>query len=217
MLIFYHLEKTAGSSFRKMCVDYFGANQCEGLYGPNSKSTSEGMRAFSRPGPHRAKKIAEYLMRQQPNFFSTHFIKPVRNHLPSGITSVAFFRDPAARLVSHYNHWRQQGHFEGSFKDFLDDEKFSNWQSKRFTIQEMENVSIVGLTERFDESVSLINARLDLKLKRLHTNKTRKHSHQVELTDLDAETRRMIDERNTEDAELYKAVCERFERDQAVI
>jgi hypothetical protein len=135
--------------------------------------------------------------------------------LPDDLASVAFFREPVARLVSHYNHWKVAGYFKGSFRDFYQSEKYCNWQAKRFSIAEMEKLTCAGVTEHFSESLALINYRLGLELSPRHKNKTPWRAFQISAKSLDANVRNEILHLNQRDVELYDAVLRRFARDAA--
>lgn len=220
MIVHYHIEKSAGSSFRDLCRDYFGRDATETLYGATSKSTSERVRQIVYPhGPHdndiadRFDPLAAFLIERQPAFFSTHAIRPMRRRLPQGLTTVAFFREPIARVISHYNHWRQQGNFEGTFEEFFEQKRFCNWQAKRFSVAQMEALNFVGLTERFDESIAIINAGLGLSLKSRYTNKTPWRPSKIKRSKLAPETLARLELLNAADIELYAAVRRKFVAD----
>ena len=220
MLVHYHVEKTAGSSFRDLCLEYFGAAACGTLYGPSSKSTSTEMRDLIYPdgvdnlnSDAKADRLIEYLQRRRPSFFSTHFIAPLRRRMQPGVTTVAFFREPVARVVSHYNHWHLKGHFTGEFRDFYQRENFRNWQSQRFSLEEMAGLSFACLTEEFGSSIAMLNAELGVALAPRHTNKTPWRPFQIRLNSLNDRTRREIAQLNAKDIELYDAVRQRFYRD----
>jgi len=75
-----------------------------------------------------------------------------------------FLRDPIARYMSHFNYQRVRVARPWTIDQFLDEERFANYHTKRFAgrfdldvaKQALdESFDFVGLTDRFDESLLL--------------------------------------------------------------
>lgn len=220
MLVFFHIEKAAGSSIRDMCFNYYGRSNCESLYGVDSKSTSANMREIAYPNGakdavplERAKRVAAFLRQNQPAFFSSHMIRPLRPRLGPHAKTLASFREPIARVISNYNHWKQRGLIDCSFEEYYEDPLNCNYQSKRISLEDMNSLDFIAIAEDIPKSVALLNARLNATFKPRHNNKTPRAKSEIRVEELDEGTRDRLAKRNSRDTELYAAVRERFEKE----
>ena len=217
MLVFFHLEKTGGSSFREMCRSYFGQSNCQMLYGRDSKSTTKEISLFyysndiqSLSPNLRARKIISYFEKNNCKFFSSHFPRKFYDELPADWITVAFFRDPVSRLVSHYNHWRRAGYIDEDFQSFYRNEKMQNWYAKRMSKEDVFNLSFVGITEKFNESIDIINSSLNITLSPISINKNKFSLKNINTNKLPQSILNDIKSINYLDYELYRIANNRF-------
>ncbi|MEO1236410.1 MAG: hypothetical protein AAFX76_06430 [Planctomycetota bacterium] len=153
MLVFAHIEKTAGKTMRSLLRRHFGPRQCD---------------LYNGPGVLRERDWG-FIRRHYPRLecMVGHACMPETfiGRRP-GVRMFTFLRDPIARAASAY----QYGHHRG--RDMLDFEEWArrtaNFQTRALTrrkhpqadadeaIQILEErVGFVGLVESFDESLIL--------------------------------------------------------------
>jgi sulfotransferase famil protein len=169
-LCFCHMIKTAGTTIQYILRNSFGAGHVEIL---DPLIRTEEIRR---------------LLRINPRIVSLggHFLRPdsgLEEMFP-GIRYVTFLRDPVDRYLSHYNYGRRKNHHRMSIEERLRIVSESNYQTKYllgarlpadrdFTAGEehlekakrilREEYSFVGLVDRFDESLLLLQRTLDCK------------------------------------------------------
>jgi hypothetical protein len=167
LIVFVHIPKTAGSSFRLAAERHFGPEALLFDYGPEAAQTSplvkhwvytrqepEGFREAVASGPYR--------------FLSGHFNREKYADLPDA-RLVTWMREPVARLWSSYRHWRRHQDFSGSFADFLEQPRRQNQQA-RILGDRLDGLSFVGLTEHYASDLEAFNAAFDTRLWMLRAN-----------------------------------------------
>jgi Sulfotransferase family len=226
--LFLHIPKTAGQSLNAILASQHDPSriyrlyQCEALEGFKTLPEEERTR-FTCVMGHTAYGLHEYYQ---------------------GCTYVTMVRQPVARVLSLYYYVRSRsGHYlwqqatKGGLEDCLRDRisvEFDNGQvrllSGRYDVpygtcsrdmleQAKANVTgsfaVVGLTERFDESVALMKKRLVWKslpyYKRENVNRTKPSQHQAEERVLS-----LIRSHNAYDLEFYSWAKSRFEETLAL-
>ena len=157
MIYFKHIQKTAGTTFKTLLRSNFGAYHVEA----NKTKSKE----FSSKDYKLASKV----------FLK---IKAVSGHnLPSpdhlkvpGIVPVIFLRDPVLRCVSHYQDQVTRGGLTLSFEEWISDPTYQNFMVRSVSGSEDLNQAkkilkeyffFVGFTERFRESLELLNLLLE--------------------------------------------------------
>ena len=195
-----HIEKTGGTSLRDAFAAAFGPGRCEMLYGSGSRTTTPAMQAAAydeaRGGEaldERWDRVAERLLRLRPAFFATHAIGPMRERLHGHAQFVTVFREPVARIVSHYNHWHRLGEVRSDFEAFYRTPAFADWQSNRFTPAQVDELAAVGVTERWDDTLRVMEARFGLRLPPVRHNRTGLLRSRVRAERLDEATRAAIE------------------------
>lgn len=167
MIVFLHIHKTGGTTFRSILEKNFGASCC------HTNQTRREM--FSQADLEFVKKVFPRL-----NAITGHnMVDPLRFSVPSPFYAT-FMRDPVARVISHYQHVVLSGKKMTAFEDSLRKNSFlNNWQVKLMAGGEdldkakrfLERCDFVGLTEKFNRSLEIFGklapCPLDLHYKRL--------------------------------------------------
>ncbi|MCF8108923.1 MAG: sulfotransferase family protein [Desulfohalobiaceae bacterium] len=210
MIVFVHLNKTAGTTFKFILRNTFGLRHCD-LQSklPRRPVTEDDLCFAHKVFPFGLKSVAG------------HGLIDPRHHLTGRHHYVTFLRDPLKRGASHYQHIKRARHRYQktySFEEFLEDTRLHNLQVKTIAgsedlakaKQELANhYHFVGLTERFDESLQILQAigpeRLNLGYHRLHT--ARENSAKREVLD-DPGKRSLLADHNALDRALYRFVQE---------
>jgi len=129
--------------------------------------------------------------------------------------TIAFFRDPVKRIVSNYLHDAKHNAYTGSFSEFYRLKRNRNIQAKLMREVPLESIGFIGLTEKFEESINLINQVYGIRLTHLSKNRG-DYSNYNELS-LSSEQKQEIIELNQEDVELYQSAYKIFNERSKVI
>ena len=210
MLVFIHINKTAGSTVRYMLRGTFGVDHCE----------VEPWHAQWIDPPFSASDLNR-LRRLYPH------LKSIAGHRVTGYVDLqesgeefkyfSFMRDPLKTCASRFQYnvqYRKKKNLV--FENWIQNEWTRNHQTKMFAgvadvdkaIQIIRAKRIfVGLTERFDESILLLKSLVanDLNISFRSVNVARRNSLAEQLVSTDS-TRQMLVEANQLDLELYNYV-----------
>lgn len=163
IIAFIHIEKTAGKAIKHQLRREFGLKHCD------VKRWRKNADYFSGADLRR-------LLRVYPKLCSIagHSIKSysdLKVDFPS-LKYYTFLRDPIQRSISHYQYRVNLGTIKRPFEDWILNESNHNWQVRTLAgapdldraIRMIEHdISFVGLQERLDESLILMNRALNLK------------------------------------------------------
>ena len=117
--------------------------------------------------------------------------------------TVTFVRDPVQRLVSAYRHWRRYLGFEGSFEAFYQRRGSIDQQSRYLDGIPAAAFGLVGVTERYDASLALLNELFGVALERREDNQSvAEAAPEAAVTAAQAEEIRAL---NPKDTALYEA------------
>lgn len=210
-LVFVHVPKTAGTSFREALQLKLGETAVAGDYGPKAVETSPLVRrhVFEKPDLP--------LLREE--LIATG-VRVVCGHVPVQRYAAAFgtqnllviVRDPVQRLVSEYEHFRRHNGETRPFPEVYRSERFINHQYKLVSAIEPAEYGFVGLTERYSETVAAANRRFGWDLPVLASNIGRPSldaAYQLD-PDMEAEVREL----NRDDIAYYERMVTEFERRQ---
>lgn len=220
LLVFVHINKTAGTTLRQILRSSYGArhSDVEPWHGPWEDPP------FSTPDLRRVRRL-------YPRLAS------IAGHRVTGYTELeepgtemrylTVLREPIAMCASRFQYQLDYRKKERVFEDWISNDWVRDAQTQRIggttnaadaiaTIEKRE--MFVGLTERFDESMVLLRALrapdLDIRYERANVAKSSRIAKEL-LSD--PVSRRMIEEANQADLELYDYVVHdlypRFQRD----
>lgn len=208
MLFFFHIPKTAGQSFRKAALEYYGEENSLLLYGEDSKTTTKSINQIYYKQKHTSQDemynlIDKLIQKESIKFYSSHASS---TFLPSfDIANAAVFvRDPVERIVSHYNYAMHKGHFQGTFEAFIEDPMYQNMQSSLLFNIDINKIGFVGLTEEYPLSLKLFNKTFNVSFKEYKKNKMPFFRKRTKKQKLDTLVLAKIKSLNKEDFELYE-------------
>ena len=173
-LLFLHVPKTAGTTFRGILNRVYNEDQTHELYGNIPKAIAD------------FKALPEG-QRQQITCLRGHVPFGLHVHLPGNVTYVTFLRDPVERVISHYYYVRRTPEHrlhdaivnDGvTLRGYVDlDGELRNGQSRMIAAcpdtsdpdavyeKAWNNLTsyfpVVGITERFDLSLALMVTKLN--------------------------------------------------------
>jgi hypothetical protein len=167
VIIFLHIHKTGGTTFRSILEKNFGAACCH---------TNQTRRErFSQADLKFVKKLFPRLRA----ITGHNLIDPLQFAVPDPFY-VTFLREPVARAISHYQDSVLRGGNRATFEESLKtDGRFNNWQVKLMAGAEnldkakrfLERCDFIGLTEKFNLSLEVFDklapCKLNLNYKRL--------------------------------------------------
>lgn len=206
-LFFVHIPKTAGTSFRRGAETYFSPERIVYDYGPNAKATSPF--------------VKESLHGDQPDFwqFRQALDNPamIVGHVPiarfvslwGAGNTITFLREPLQRIASEYEHFVRNRDYKGSFREFYLDPAMRNRQRRALNGVNLEAIGFIGLTERYSESLEMLNDRFATCILEREENRGKprlEDKHEINKEDV-AELERL----NKRDIELYQYATALFD------
>lgn len=211
-LLFVHVPKTAGTSFRTAAEQYF-QNRVALDYGGEAPETSSLVKDYVY---HQDDRWAFYqtLAEHQVALLGGHFsAKKYLAGLGLGRT-VMFLRDPIQRLYSEYQHFVRHKGYSKSFDNFYSAAERVNSQTKMLSRIPAEAIGVLGITEKYERSLQLINDAYGTEFKNLTSNKGRwaiGRDYDIEPKDV-----RKIERIHRHDCDLYRHACRLFEQRESL-
>lgn len=203
-MLFVHIPKTAGTSFRESIEDVVASRsrrfrKVERDYGAGAGVTT----AAVKEATYGLKDVSRLIIKAPDITFMTGHYSIMR-YLPHyGIGRVCtFVRDPVSRVVSEYLHARRHHGATDDFEAFYRQPNMQNRQWKLLAGQPLGCMGAVGITERYEESLKVINARFDLRLETRTANAN--SATRDEYKDLINLHRESIEKINKQDLHLYR-------------
>ena len=206
-LIYLHIPKTAGTSFRVSAEKYFGESNVLRDYGVDSATTSadiiqsfydtEDLSALRERG-------------RNSKLLCGHFSLPRYREVFPDSAVVTFFRDPVNRVVSEFVHFSNHHGYTGTLEDFYKDPKFQNRQHHTLGGAKPVDLDFYGLTEQFDKSLEMFNKRYSTQLVASSLNKGSYGPDSI-VKPSDRQVRE-IEHLNQADIALYALAVELFEQ-----
>ncbi len=167
VIIFLHIHKTGGTSFRSILERNFGASCCHTNQTRREMFTQGDLKFVKRVFP-RLRAITGH-----------NLIDPLQLSVPDPFYAT-FLREPVSRTISQYQDTVLRGPNRATFEESLKtDGHLNNWQVKLMAGGEnldkakrfLERCDFVGLTEKFNLSLQILDklapCPLDLHFQRL--------------------------------------------------
>ncbi len=200
MIVFLHIPKTAGSTFQFILENSFGIRAC------HTNHTKREL--FDQKDFEFAKKFFPGLR----SIAGHNLINPTGLAVPDAFL-MTFLREPVARVISQFQDRIVADKTTITFEEALRRyEDFENLQVKLIAGERnldkakrlLERYDFVGLTEKFDLSLDVLDKLCPVKL---NLNYKRKRSHQdntiKKSVERDGRLKEMAREKNRLDIELY--------------
>ena len=206
-ILFIHIPKTAGTSFRVAAEKYFGEDNTFYDYSAKSPETSAEIleNVYKKNDLY---SLYRSLEQHSQSFLSGHFSANKYAPLYDVLNIVTFVREPVKQVLSHYNHFKNNYGYDKGLLEFAKEERFRNVQSRNLQTIDVRLYGFVGLTEEYNKSIDLFNTLFDTALPHMHMNE--KSSNSLSIKDMTKEDVEMIKRLNTQDIELYDTVKRQF-------
>lgn len=154
VIAFVHIQKTAGTSLKFVIRNSLGVRHSD----VNPLDPAE--KIFRSSDLQFARSANPYLLS-----ISGHEISEPTRHLCGEVMPYTMLRDPAERMLSHYQHKVATGRHPEDFRLFLEDPENHNFQVRKIAGGEdlqkairllEQDYFFVGLAERFDASLIVL-------------------------------------------------------------
>ncbi|MGS2744295.1 hypothetical protein ACU6TU_12000 [Halomonas sp. LS-001] len=208
-LFFIHIPKTAGTSFRLGAEAYFSRERIVYDYGPDSDETSSLVQASLYVDQPDFWQFRQALFAENPAMVAGHVSAGRFVSLLGVENTVAFVREPLQRIASEYGHFVRNMNYQGSFREFYSRPAMHNRQRKALQGVNIEALGLLGVTERYSESLEMLNARFVTCISRREDNQGKeglKAEHRLNQEDI-TELQRL----NQQDMTLYQNALALFD------
>jgi hypothetical protein len=233
IVLFLHLPKTAGVTLRQIVVRN---------YRPHSVETVSDIVGHREPALPTLPEIDEAVS-EETQIIQGHMVFGWHTVLPRPATYFTFLREPVERVISQYHHIKRGPAWtlhelvrteNVSLHEYATSERFlgqDNLQTRLLAGRKLltepctsemlerakchlrEHFTVVGLTERFDESLILLKRQFGWRLVLYRKRNVRRVSQADEV--VDQATRQSIAGANAFDLELYEYARQLFEQQLA--
>jgi hypothetical protein len=233
-VIFLHIGKTGGWTLRQILYRNVRPDRVMRVRPPADRP-----RGFLNEEPLRAFATLPEAERARPRLLVSHMIFGIHEFVPRPSAYITLLRDPVARTISQYRHVLRTEHHRlhaAAVSGGLTLERYvcggealevDNGQARALAgdvstpfgectdalldaaLRNLDrHVSVAGLTERFDETLIMLGAEFGWRNLYYVQSNAAPPGQRFQAS---GSERRIIEERNRFDCELYRLVTERFE------
>jgi hypothetical protein len=198
LIMFVHIPKTAGTSFKDAAIKYVG----NGLIAKNYGKASPESTPWISETLLKNNNYSELYRRLKENKFQ--FYMGHMHAMPAALVIpirqvMTIMRDPIAQVISHYNHHVRWLNYEGSVVDYIKSAAFKNMQSRILSPLPVSLIGFIGITEDYNNSIDIFNRMHGYQLKTLQSNVNTVKEIEIASDDVTA----LIHKHNTADIKLY--------------
>jgi hypothetical protein len=216
MIVSVHIPKTAGMSLKYDLAQVFGARLLFDYADWPESTTPESVAHNERCGADMLADVER--IGEQYDAIHGHFVAGKYAGVFPVTTLVTMMRDPYQHAVSTYEHavrttdsphpgFRLFREARITLLDFI--EAFPNHQALYFSGMSLDDFAMIGVTERYQQSVALFEAIFGIPMPRDTVENVNPSKHGTEY-EIAPEVRRAVERSRAEDVALYHHARERF-------
>lgn len=191
MIVFSHIPKAAGSSFREGLINELSDRVYLDYVNPLSFSKYKKRRGLR----HKAKKWLELIKFRANIKDNSQKYDVVYGHFPlrrytfiKNAKFAMFFRDPLSLVSSYYYHIDKKWNDKFSKPESLEDFMFTREMSRFYEIfirpYGVEDIDFIGITEEYDRSLDLFEKMFGYRIDRKEINKGTGRDYYKDLADM---------------------------------
>jgi len=204
-LIFVHVPKTAGTSFRNSLVSNIGHEGVLFDYGKAEKLTSKDVIQYIYK-ERNYNALKEHILRNKIVLLTGHFPVSKYSHFFSPSLFCTFVREPIQRVISDYNHYVRHYKYEKDILEFAQQPENKNKQSQFLEWGNYNEFGFLGLTEEYEKSLHLFNKTFDIELSVKTDNMGRENVNSIYTEkNYPIEELKKINAKDIENYEIYKS------------
>ncbi len=207
-ILFIHIPKTAGTSFRIAAEEYFGKENTFYDYTLLSDETSKEIKTAIYDA-NDLYQLYSMISKSEDSFLSGHYSVEKYDRVYSALNIVSFVRNPIEQVISHFNHYKNYHNYKKEFVDFMKEPRFRNTQHSMLHRRPLAYYGFLGLTEEYATSIEMFNALYGTELLPIYANTKSEGSLKIE--DIDKKTQDQIKRLNSKDIKLYESIKKQFE------
>lgn len=207
--LFVHIPKTAGTSFR-LALDEAFPGRTAYDYAPRAPETSEAVREHVY-GKRDLTALRERLIADDVQVLGghVHFARYAEIFPPERV--ITFVREPVSRVVSEYEHACRHNGYAGELMEFAATPRNQSLQTTMLRGVGLDRAALVGITERYGESLQLLRERVGWRIPELVRNVNPRRSALAGSYRLDPDQERQLRAWNEADIALYAEASAKFD------
>jgi hypothetical protein len=210
-ILFAHVPKTAGTSFRSSVCQAVSNHEVLADYGQKNGMTSKNI----QDAIYGSQQIDFFSLCAMPwKILFSHF-QDTKLKLPGYIKAVpeatlaTIVRDPLQRIVSEFFHFKNNYGYNKPFEVFIDEPRFINRQRLSIGNVPLSSFEYIGITERYADSLSLFKELYGIELAEQRVNVRDEKSSEIAMA---PEQIKKFCKSNLGDIALYNEALALFSR-----
>lgn len=209
-ILFFHVPKTAGSSFRYSLEKIIPKEKIFYDYGVLGNLTRPVIKQWLK-GDIKTPQLEKVVKKRDITLYAGHIPYRRYQNILKDFKRVTFIRDPLQRAYSEYNHRKGRGDFDISFEEFIEMPQFINTLHHFFiNAENLRNFDFIGFTEYYQDSIKLFNEEFGYDIEVVVANVRRgslDEKHHVSEATIER-----FQTLNKKDIDLYASLLEAFKQ-----